>query len=97
MMQHVTQRGSDQVTELKFHHKFEFSLQFINGLPWRVSGKESTYAISAMQETCVRSLGGEDHLEKEMATHSSTLAWRIPWTEEPGRLQSMGSQRVRHN
>ena len=44
-----------------------------------------------------QSLGREDPLEKEMATHSSTRAWRIPWTEEPGRLQSMGSQRVRHN
>ena len=50
-----------------------------------------------MQETWVRSLGEEDPLEKEMATHSSTLAWRIPWREEPGRLQSMGSQRVRHD
>ena len=50
-----------------------------------------------MQETRVQSLGWEDPLEKEMATHSSTLAWRIPWTEEPGRLQSMGSQRVRHD
>ena len=48
----------------------------------------------AMQETQVRSLGGEDSLEKGMATHSSILAWRIPWTEEPGRLQSMGWQRV---
>ena len=47
-----------------------------------------------MQETRVQSLGQEDPLEKEMATHSSTLAWKIPWTEEPGRLQSMGSQRV---
>ena len=51
----------------------------------------------AMQETWVRSLGWEDPLEKEMATHSSILAWRIPWTEEPGRLQSMGWQRVRHD
>ena len=50
-----------------------------------------------MQETQVRSLGQEDSLEKEMAIHSSTIAWRIPWTEEPGRLQSMGSQRVRHD
>ena len=50
-----------------------------------------------MQEAHVRSLGWEDPLEKEMATHSSTLAWKIPWTKEPGRLQSMGSQRVRHN
>ena len=47
-----------------------------------------------MWETWVRSLGWEDPLEKEMATHSSTLAWKIPWMEEPGRLQSMGSQRV---
>ena len=48
-------------------------------------------------ETQVRTLGQEDPLEKEMATHSSILAWRIPWTEEPGRLQFMGSQRVGHN
>ena len=46
----------------------------------------------AVQETQVPSLGGEDPLEEEMATHSSVLAWRIPWTEEPGRLQSTGSQ-----
>ena len=50
-----------------------------------------------MRETQVRSLGREDPLEKEMATHSSTLAWKIPWTEKPGRLQSMESQRVGHN
>ena len=50
-----------------------------------------------MQETQVPSLGGEDPLEMEMATHSSILAWEIPWTEEPGGLQSMGSQRVRHD
>ena len=53
--------------------------------------------LSAMQETRVRSLGREDPLEKEMATHSSTIALKIPWTEEPGRLQSMGSQRVGHD
>ena len=53
--------------------------------------------LSAMRETCIRFLGQEDPLEKEMATHSSTLAWKIPWMKEPGRLQSMGSQRVRHN
>ena len=53
--------------------------------------------LPAMRETGVRSLGREDPLEKEMATHSSTLAWKIPWTEEPGRLQSMGSQRIRHD
>ena len=53
--------------------------------------------LPAMRETWVRSLGWEDPLEKEKATHSSILAWRIPWTEEPGRLQSMGSQRVGHD
>ena len=53
--------------------------------------------LPAMQETQVGSLGWEDPLEKGMATHSSILAWRIPWTEEPGRLQSMGSQRVRQD
>ena len=53
--------------------------------------------LSTMQETWVRSLGQEDPLEKEMATHSSTIAWKIPWTEEPGRLQPMGSQRVGHD
>ena len=53
--------------------------------------------LPAMQETWVRSLGREDSLEKEMATHSSIVAWRIPWTEEPDGLQSMGSQIVRHD
>ena len=53
--------------------------------------------LTAMQETRVQSLSWEDCLEKEMATHSSTLAWRIPWTEEPGGLQSMGPQRVGHD
>ena len=53
--------------------------------------------LLTMQETRVQSLGWGDLLEKEMATHSSILAWKIPWTEEPGRLQSMGSQRVGHD
>ena len=53
--------------------------------------------LPTMRETQVRSLGWEDPLEKEMANHSSTLAWKIPWTEEPGRLQSMGSQKVGHD
>ena len=53
--------------------------------------------LPAMQETQVRSLGQEDPLEKELATHSSILAWEIPWTEEPGGLQSMGSQSVRQD
>jgi len=53
--------------------------------------------LPAVQETWVRSLGLEDPLEKEMATHSSILAWKISWIEEPGGMQSMGSQRVGHN
>ena len=53
--------------------------------------------LPAMRETRVRSLGWEDPLEKEMATHSRIHAWKIPWTEEPGGLQSMGSQRVGHD
>ena len=53
--------------------------------------------LPTMRETRVQSLGGEDPLEKEMAIHSSTIAWKIPWTEEPGRLQSMGLRRVGHD
>ena len=53
--------------------------------------------LLTMWETRVQSLGREDLLEKEMVTHSSILAWKVPWMEEPGRLQSMGSQRVRHD
>ena len=53
--------------------------------------------LSAMQETWVQSLGWKDPLEKGIATHSSILAWEIPWTEEPGGLQLMGLQRARHN
>ena len=53
--------------------------------------------LSTVRDTWVRSLGREDPLEKEMAIHFSTIAWKIPWTEEPGRLQSMGSQRVGHD
>ena len=58
---------------------------------------QTVKCLSTMRETRVRSLGWEDPLEKEMATHSSTLAWKISWTEEHGRLQSMGSLRVRHD
>ena len=58
---------------------------------------QSVKNLPAVQETWVLSLGWEDPLEKEMATHSSILAWKISWTEEPGGLQSMGSQRVRHD
>ena len=60
-------------------------------------GAQLVRNLPAMQEPRVQNLGWEDPLEKEMATHSSILAWRIPWMEEPGRLQSMGSKRVGHD
>ena len=62
-------------------------------LSWCLSGKEFTCNAGDLQETQVQSLGREDPLEKEMATHSSILSWEIPWTEETGGLQSMGSQK----
>ena len=67
---------------------------------WRVLKKlvaQTVKRLLTMRETWVRSLGWEDPLEKEMATHSSTFAWKIPWTEERGKLQSMGLQRVGHD
>ena len=68
------------------------------GFPKEMSTEIRTVKrLLPMQETLVRTLGWEDPLEKEMATHSSTLAWKIPWTEEPGRLQSMELQRVGHD
>ena len=67
-------------------------LSLLYGPP--LTGAQMVKNLSAMQETWVQSLGREDPLKKGMATHSSILAWRIPWAEEPGRLQSMGSQRV---
>ena len=66
---------------------------YSNNFPGSSDGKVSVYNAGDQ----VRSLGWEDPLEKEMAIHSSTIAWKIPWTEEPGRLQSMGSQRVGHD
>ena len=67
------------------------------GLNWASLVAQMVKHLPIMRETQIQSLGREDPLEKEMATHSSTLAWKIPWTEEPGRLQSMGSQRVAHD
>ena len=64
---------------------------------WASLVAQMVKSLPAVQDTWVQSLGSEDPLEKGMATHSSILAWRIPWTEEPGGLQSMGSQRVRHD
>ena len=73
---------------------------FPDGLPIVEGASQEAQMVKnlpAMPETWVRSLGQEDPLEKEMATHSSSLAWEIPWTEEPHGLQSIGLQRVRHD
>ena len=70
-------------------------MSFIRGFP-HGSVVENSPAMQEMQETEVQSLGREDPLKKGMTTHSSILAWRIPWTEEAGGLQSLGSQRIRH-
>ena len=64
---------------------------------WASLVAQTAKNLTAMQETLVQSLGQEDPLGKEMATHSNILAWRIPWAEKPGRQQSMGSQRVGHD
>ena len=68
-----------------------------NWLPWGFPVAQMVKNLPAMQETQVQSLGREDSLAKGIATHDSILAWRIPRTEEPGRLQSIGSQRIRHD
>ena len=73
------------------------SIDNLSAVWWTSLVAQTVKRLSTMWETRVRSLGGEDLLEKEMATHSSTLAWKIPWMEEPGRLQSMRSQRVGHD
>ena len=70
---------------------FQMRGQIVNGMRASLVAQR---VKPTMQETWVRSSGREDPLEKEMATHSSTLAWKMPWMEEPGRLQFMGSQRV---
>ena len=72
---------------------------YANTMPLYIRGlvAQTVKRLSTMQETQVQSLGQEDPLEQKMAIHSSTIAWKIPWTEEPGRLQSMGSQRVGHD
>ena len=82
-------------TTFNHHQKLDFAenLMFTKCLP---SGSEVKNP-PAMQETLFRSLGGEDPLEEEMSTHSSMLAWEIPWAYESGGLQSMGSQRIKHD
>ena len=69
----------------------------LDSILWASLVAQMVKCLPMMQETQVQSLGWEDPLEKEMATHTSILAWKIPWTEDTGRLQSMGSQRVRHD
>ena len=89
-----TQRGflSDCTRYLPVYH-FKFILYY----SWGSLVAQMIKNLPAVPETWVWSLGWEDPLQKEMATHSSLRAWRIPWTEEPGRLQSLGSQRIRHD
>ena len=82
----IESRPTHQVVNKKFVTKL-----------WTFLVAQTVKRLSAMQETRVQSLGWEDPLEKEMEAHSSILAWKIPWTSEPGRLPSMGSQRVGHD
>ena len=70
---------------------------FFNKYIWVKEKAQTVKNLPAVRETWVRSLGWEDSVEEGMATHSSDLAWRVPWTEESGGLQSVGSQRVRHD
>ena len=76
--------------------EFRRQLRYHSGCDSTALLAQKVKHLSTVRETWVRSLGREDLLEKEMAIHSSTIAWKIPWTEEPGRLQSMGLQRVGH-
>ena len=76
---------------------FTIQLKPYQSIIWTSLVAQMVKHLLTMQETWVRPLGREDPLEKKMATHSRTIPWKIPWTEEPGRLQSMGSQRVRHD
>ena len=88
----VAERHSKKEMEFGVRHSW---ISFIVP-PLTSLGAQMVKYLPTMQETQVQSLGWEDHLEKEMATHSSILVWKIPRTEEPGRLQSMVSQRVGH-
>ena len=99
ILYHLSHQGSPiNYTSIKNYIKNKMSFTVKCYLKYRTSLVAQTVKhLSTMRETWVQSLGREDLLEKEMAIHSSTIAWKIPWTEEPGRLQSMGSQRVWHN
>ena len=94
----LSQRERDFLYYFSFFVCFSFFF-FLSGLQcwWASLVAQKVKRLPTIRETRVRSLGQEDPLEKAMATHSSTLAWKIPWTEKPGRLQSMGSQRVGHH
>ena len=81
----------------KTRKKGPLSLRFSESISSRALVAQMVKHLPIMWETQVRSLGWEDPLEKEMAIHSRILAWKIPWTEDPGRLQSMGSQKVGHD
>ena len=85
--------SDEQSTWITSFQCYNHPVKYILGFPGGSDGKESVYNV----EIWVQSLGWEDPLEKGIATHSSILAWRIPWTEEPGGLQSMGSQGVGHD
>ena len=88
-------RGDIDTESERMHSVWHMEVE--QGLPWWLSGKEYPLTVQETQETPVRSLGWEDPLEEGMATHSSILAWKIPWREETGKLQSIGLQRVRHD
>ena len=99
-------KGPTPISHLPFSYssplgpsKWAFK-NLLNSLSWIIGTSlvaQRVKHLPSTQETWVRSLGGEDSLEKEMATHSSILAWKTPWMEKPGELQSMDSQRVEHN
>ena len=101
-------QGSREPGSQCLHPAWVYTLPYIDCLhidqgevksPWQLTSlvAQTVKCLPTMWETRFQSLGGEDPLEKEMAPHSSTLAWKIPWTEEPGRLQSMGSLGVGHD
>ena len=94
-MRKSSNMGKSNLTMYKKKYKHS-QVEFIAGMKGSLVA-QTVKRLSMMRETRVRSLGWEDPLEKEMAIHSSTIAWKIPWTKEPGRLQSMGSQRVGHD
>ena len=94
-MRKSSNMGKSNLTMYKKKYKHS-QVEFIAGMKGSLVA-QTVKRLSMMRETRVRSLGWEDPLEKEMAIHSSTIAWKIPWTKEPGRLQSMGSQRVVHD